>query len=103
MKPVVVGDDAAADVRNASAWYEARQPGLGVRFEAAVDASLASIEAHPQTFARLRRSRRQRALLFDFPYVVYFRERPADTLVIAVLHGRQDAGPILRRRPVGDE
>jgi plasmid stabilization system protein ParE len=84
-----VRDDAAADIAEAAAWYEARRDGLGSEFTRAVRAALAGVERQPLRFP-LARGEVRRARVRRFPYIVIFIPESAQTVVIAVLHGRRD-------------
>lgn len=68
---LLVRDEARADMREAVAWYEARDTGLGDRFLIEIERVFARIERQPHGFpsgyAGLRK-----ALCRRFPYSVYF-------------------------------
>jgi hypothetical protein len=53
--PVRFDDEADAEYRFASWWYEARREHLGVEFFDAVDATIDQIVAMPRAGARVRR------------------------------------------------
>ncbi|PYR04319.1 MAG: hypothetical protein DMF99_32175 [Acidobacteria bacterium] len=79
--------EAAAETLETRQWYEARQPGLGAAFRAALDNTIEHVVENPLLFQRARGDTR-RALLNRFPYAVYFRMIGEDIVVLAV-HGRQ--------------
>ncbi len=86
--------EAAADIRAAMAWYDARDPGLGAEFLTKTDAVFARIAARQQSYAAVHGETR-RALMRRFPSAVYFDIETEGVIVLAVLHQRQDRGGAL--------
>ena len=84
--PVLYLPEAEDDIAAAYAWYEQQLAGLGERFLNALLERIEQIQENPQLFGVLRRDIRA-ATIRRFPYVVYFRPRAADVLIIAVQHG----------------
>ncbi|MDB4930623.1 MAG: Plasmid stabilization system protein [Myxococcaceae bacterium] len=81
--------EVADDLSGAWDWYEARKPGLGDESLAAVARCTDRISANPALFATVHRDVR-RAVLWRFPFVVFFTSDADSALVIAVLHARRD-------------
>jgi plasmid stabilization system protein ParE len=81
---VIVRPPAAADVREAAFWYEAKREGLGAEFVLELDALYDRIAQHPLQFPDTGEGTR-RALLRRFPYAVYFVV-DYTPVVLAVLH-----------------
>lgn len=80
---------AALDIGEARAWYEDIQPGVGVRFQQALEALERLIAEHPDAFPAVHGPIR-RALLKRFPYALYYQQLDAETVeVIACLHARR--------------
>ena len=77
-------------------WYEARLPGLGVRFFEDLDRVLSRIEASRGQFPNVYRNA-HRALLRKFPYAVFFKNYEDRTLVVAVADLRRESGRWQRR------
>jgi plasmid stabilization system protein ParE len=96
MLRVVFRPAARADLREAFAWYERQEPGLGQRFLEAVDATLERVRANPRVCAVLHGDVRS-VRLARFPYAVLYRERPGRLVVLAVFHGHRDPGQLQRR------
>ena len=94
MKPVIVSTIAQRDIDSAAAWYENRRYGLGLEFLDRVSETLERIETNPQGYAEGYQGLR-RANLEQFPYGLWFRIMPDNSLVIACLHGRRH--PVLAR------
>lgn len=96
MKPVVWSQAAKRDTNEAAHWY-ANQGGLplGERFLTQAEAALDHISAHPQTGStRYGMLLKIDELRFwpvnDFPYLVFYVERPARVDVWRVLHTQRD-------------
>ena len=70
-------------------WYEARRRGLGHDFLRQLKTCLDSISLHPESYDPVYRAFR-RALLRQFPYVVFFELADGTVTVFAVLHGSRD-------------
>ena len=81
---------AEDDVDAAYAWYEGQLAGLGDQFLEALHEAVDRIRNNPQLYGVFRRDIRA-APLSRFPYVVYYRDRGTDILVIAVQHGRRSS------------
>jgi hypothetical protein len=64
--PLIIRDDAEADIAEAMAWYNRQRPGLGYQFLESVEAPLQRIEKSPLP---LRKNSEVRAVFFcdDFP------------------------------------
>jgi len=88
-KPVVLRRVAREEFDEAADWYEARQPGLGLRFVAAVQVVFDRFSTNPQLHAVVRRDVRK-AVVTGFPYTVYYREQQSRVVVIAVFHSSRD-------------
>ena len=87
--PLALAPAAEDDIRDAAAWYDAQQPGLGDAFLRSVEASLARIRRLPKAFPVCEGGARS-ALLRRFPYVVLFRIQEQRIEVVAVWHGHRD-------------
>jgi plasmid stabilization system protein ParE len=81
---------AAAEAREARAWYEGREQGLGEDFERELRAVLVTIEATPAAFAFIDGSLDiRRALLGRFPYGVFYLVQRDAVVILAVAHLRR--------------
>ena len=87
---------ASTDVEDAHGWYEARRPGLGDEFEAALDRALRLIREMPEIGPVVHRQLR-RVMVPRFPYCLYYEFDDARIEVRACLHQRRDPG-VLRGR-----
>ena len=86
--PAVYLPEADDDVAEAHGYHEQQLAGLGDEFVAAVREAVQRIEDNPQMYGGFRRDIRA-APMRRFPYVIYYRDRGADVLIIAVQHGRR--------------
>ncbi len=88
--PVVFLPQAADDVADTHTTYESLRAGLGDGFLSAVSRRVDQVRAAPLIYAVFRRGVRA-APIKGFPHFLYYRERDADLLVVAVQHGRRSA------------
>jgi len=73
----------------ALAWHADARDGLPVRFEAAVEATLAEAAAAPDRFP-LADGEVREAPVDGFPYCFYYRVRAGRLVVLAVYHQSRD-------------
>jgi toxin ParE1/3/4 len=78
---------ALADIAEAAAWYEERQPGLGERFTREVVAAIDALLPNPLIY-RLRNRRLGARWCFprSFPYRIVYRFADDAVTVVAVIH-----------------
>ena len=88
---------AVADLRDAYAWYEERQPGLGAEFIDAVERKLDQLELNPWQFPAVRDVTR-RAVVMRFPYGIFYVPRDELVTVLAVMHYARE--PLRWRRRI---
>ncbi len=86
---LLIRPEAEADLAEAFAWYEARRDGLGHEFLLAVEARLAAIQRHPESFPVVHQQIR-RALIRRFPYGIFFIVEESNVIVLAVFHAKRD-------------
>jgi plasmid stabilization system protein ParE len=86
--PVVYLPEAEDDIATAYDAYEQQVVGLGDQFLEALRETVDRIQDNPQLYGVFRRDLRA-APLRRFPYVVYYRDRGSDVLVVAVQHARR--------------
>ncbi|HEY1066640.1 MAG TPA: type II toxin-antitoxin system RelE/ParE family toxin [Pirellulales bacterium] len=70
-------------------WHEAEQPGLGLRFFAAVDRTIESIRTHPTRWPEELPGVRA-ARVSGWPYRVFYRIGDDHVLIVAVFHTSRD-------------
>jgi plasmid stabilization system protein ParE len=79
---------AQQDVTRAYEWYEENVTGLGLEFIKCVNDRINHISHDPQHFQKVFADSVQRALVFRFPFAIYFVEKGSSLIVFAVLHQR---------------
>lgn len=87
---------ARAEFIEAAAWYEARQPNLGVEFIARIDRCVALAAEQPLLFGIVHNDIR-RVVAERFPYSVYYRAEPRCIVVLAVFHASRNPSIWQRR------
>lgn len=88
MIPVEIRPEARAEIHEAFAWYEEKQPGLGYQFLYAVDAAIERLRRQPRSSAPIEGEVRK-ALLRRFPYAVLNEFDGHRVVVFAVYHGHR--------------
>jgi plasmid stabilization system protein ParE len=82
---VILRPRAEQDIEIARDWYDAQRGGLGDEFLGSVQACLQAIrqfpEARPTIYKKVRR-----AVVQQFPYLIFYLLAPDKVLVLAVLH-----------------
>jgi toxin ParE1/3/4 len=87
--PVRLRRVAQREYDDAADWYEVRQAGLGRRFVAALQQTLAGIASQPDRYPEVWPGVRE-AALSGWPYCVYYQVHPDHVMVIAVFHTTRD-------------
>jgi len=83
-RPVRITPLAETDIARAQDDHQAREPGLGNRFATQVHRTLARIGQNPfQCQIVPRASETRRAPVRNFPYSVWFRVEPDESIVVA--------------------
>jgi plasmid stabilization system protein ParE len=86
---VVYRSVARREFDDAVDYYEEQRGGLGARFADAVRDTIHRISHHPFIHAVAHKDIRK-AVVFGFPYVVYYRAESTQVTVIAVFHGKRN-------------
>lgn len=87
--PLVLRDAAEREFDEAFDWYDAEQPGTGMRFLNAVQKVFNQIAEMPQLYPPVLADVRK-AVVRRFPYCIYYRAHPDRIEVIAVFHTSRD-------------
>lgn len=93
---VALRPEAEREIAEAAAWYEERVPELGAAFLDEVARLIESIRSHPHRFAAIQ-GEICKAVLRRFPYIVLFRARADEVVVLSVFHTRRDPGRLRSR------
>ena len=84
---LIIRPEAEADLTDAAAWYDSREPGLGLELISEVHSGISRALKRPESFLRVRRNPPvRRVLIRRFPYRVFFIVRLDAIVVFAVLH-----------------
>jgi toxin ParE1/3/4 len=94
--PVRILASAEGDIAQAQDWYEQRDAGLGNRFVRAVRETTDRIERNPFTYQVAVEDARK-APVHGFPYAVWYRVLPDQSVVVACLAHRQDRKLAIKR------
>ena len=89
MKPVAHLSEANLEMTKAGLWHEQQRPGLGERFFAAVEATQASVQQHPELGAPYHLGTRRKRVT-GFPYHLVYCEETDRILVVAVAHAKRE-------------
>jgi hypothetical protein len=95
-RPVVIGALAERDIREARAWFDRQEAGLGDQFFERVKETVRRIADSPESYRPVFGEAR-RAPVKSFRYSVWFRVAPDQSIVIACLSDRRDLS-LARRR-----
>ena len=91
--PLRVAPEAEAELAAAALWYEAKCPGLGADFVAAIDVSLERIAETPLASALWRPELPFRQhVVWRFPFVVFYTVTDDAIEVYAVAHAKRRPG-----------
>jgi len=96
-RQVIFDREARLEFEDAVEWYNEREPGLGDRFRAEVNASLQRILQDPERFPFSGRTiHKARVETFD-KYNIHFCIEPDFIGVVAVFHGARNPAELRRR------
>lgn len=79
---------AAAELRDAAAYYEAQQAGLGNRFLDTFDDAIHEVLIAPEMYSPLGNGYRKYGLR-PFPYAVIYRQAADAIVIVAVMHQKR--------------
>ena len=86
---LIVLPEAVDDAVEAFRWYELRSPGLGERFLSQVDDCINQICRQPELFELVYKLYR-RAIVRDFPYVIFYTSRDDTVIIASIFHSAQN-------------
>ena len=82
-------DVARVEFKEATAWHEGRQSGLGAEFVEEVEEVFDKILRQPDRYP-IKHADVREALVSRFPYAVYYRLRQNRIVIVAVIHCSRD-------------
>lgn len=96
MKQVIIDSDAEEELAESVAFYERRQPGLGLEFEQEAREAVRTIQLYPERHP-LQRGGTRRLVLERFPYVIHYADLAAAIWILAFAHTSRRPGYWRRR------
>ena len=91
MTPTTILHEAEVELWEAVEHYESRCPGLGLDFEAELEASFEAVSRYPERWP-LREDGTRRYLTHRFPYLVVYMYLNEHVWVIAIAHCKRRPG-----------
>lgn len=88
MKPLILHQDAEAEIEHEVGYYEAKAPGLGLDFLAEIERLFSQIPRSPKQWP-IRRHGTRRALMKRFPHSIFYLELPSALWIVAVAGQRR--------------
>jgi len=88
MKAITILHEAEKELGEAVEYYESQSPGLGLDFQAEIEASVQAISESPDRWP-LRTDGTRRYLTRRFPYVVVYVRLQEHIWIIAIAHCRR--------------
>lgn len=96
MTPVVLSPQAAFELHDAAASYDATRQGLGRDFIEQVDRTLVRIASYPEIAPTVGGEFR-RAVVYRFPFSIVYRLRSSQIQVMGILATRADPERLIAR------
>jgi len=95
---VITEPEAEHEWNEAVDWYDQREPGVGLRFNAVVRDYLKELAAQPERFPLVGRLTRK-AKIKDWPYSIFFvvDDEQRQIKIVAVWHGKRNPAELRRR------
>jgi plasmid stabilization system protein ParE len=90
--------EARQDLADAYAWYEAQRPGLGDEFLSRVDECVRALCHMPEMHEVIYKNYR-RAMVYRFPYSVFYEISGNDAIIYCVFHNARDPRKWRQRLP----
>jgi plasmid stabilization system protein ParE len=96
---VIAEDKAKQEWNDAVDWYEAREIGLGWRFDDELQAFLQTLKHNPERFRLAARSTHKAKMPEPWPYSIYFaiNVEHREIKILAVWHGARSPAELRRR------
>ena len=96
---VIAEAAAEQDWREAVEWYEAREAGVGLRFDRAVLEFLSGLARNPERFPAATRLTRKAKMPEPWPFSIFFviNTRHREVKVLAIWHGSRNPDELRKR------
>ncbi len=93
MKRPDLHPEADAEIGGALAHYRYNAPAhIAEDLDSRIEAAIQEIASHPKRYPFWQRTVARRYVLSRFPYVVFYREGPKNTLILAFAHTSRRPG-----------
>ena len=93
MKRPDLHPEAEFEIGEALTYYRYNAPAeIADALDALIESGLVDIGGHPRRYPFWERTVARRYILSRFPYVVFYRERPDNTLILAFAHTSRRPG-----------
>jgi toxin ParE1/3/4 len=99
VKAAVFHREAEAELRAAIAYYDGQREGLGLEFQAEVEAAMARIVQTPTAFAPYGNEGLRKYVVRRFPFTIYYLELEDCIWIAAVANQRRRPGYWVHRTP----
>src|SRR5438094_4342395 len=96
---VIAEAEATLEWNEAVDWYEAKEAGVGLRFDGELRAFLQNLAREPERFRPATRLTRKARLPRPWPYSVYFTisKEQGEVKVLAIWHDKRNPAALRRR------
>ncbi len=91
MKQIIIDSEAEIELSDSVAFYEQREPGLGLEFERAAREAVQTIQADPDRHP-LQNDGTRRLVMERFPFVIHYADLPNTIWVLAFAHTSRKPG-----------
>lgn len=96
---VIAESQAKREWNEAVDWYEAREAGVGWRFDDELQVFLQTLAHNPERFPMAARMSRKAKMTEPWPYSIYFtiNAEHREVKIIAIWHGARNPAELQRR------
>jgi hypothetical protein len=96
VKQIIIDSEAENELSDSVAFYERREPGLGLEFERAAREAVQTIQVDPERHP-LQKDGTRRLVMERFPFVIHYADLPSSLWVLAFAHASRKPGYWRRR------
>ena len=96
MVEIIYYQEAKKEIKEAAAYYEKHQKGLGQSFLLSIEYAVKILSSNPLLYRKLR-GRFRRCLVEKFPYGIIYIIDKNEIYIVAVMHLKRNPGYWIRR------
>lgn len=96
MRQVIIDSEAENELSDSVAFYERKEPGLGLEFARAAREAVQAIQADPDRYP-LQKNGARRLVMERFPFMIHYVSLPGTIWVLAFAHTSRKPGYWRRR------